>query len=368
MSALQKPVNLGDLQLKHRVVLAPLTRNRADDDHVPLDFMTDYYGQRASIPGTLLISEGSFISERAGGNNNVPGIYTDAQIEKWKEITSAVHQKGSYIFCQLWALGRAAKPDILSAGGHRVVSSGNLPMSPDAPVPHPLTEEEIDGFIQDYVTAAKNAIKAGFDGVEIHGANGYLCDQFLQEMANNRTDSWGGSVGNRSRFGVEVAKAIAAAVGSQRVGYRISPWSPFQGMGLEDPKPQFSDITRKLAELKIAYLHVVESRISGSQTIDDAKEHEVDFLVDAFNDTGVIILAGGFTAERANKAIELHSPRRIAIAFGRHFLANPDLPFRLFQGLELNPYNRATFYVPKSKVGYIDYPFSQEFLSQMNQL
>lgn len=356
--SVNKPLRLGGLNLKHRVVLAPLARYRADDDHVPLGFVKDYYEQRASVPGTLLITEGSFITKRAGGNRNVPGIWNDKQIEKWKEITDAVHKKGFYISCQLWALGRAANPEVLREDNSRLISSGNIPISPEDPAPEPLTEEEILEWIQDYGTAAKNAISAGFDGVEIHGANGYLADQFLQDTSNNRTDSWGGSVENRSRFGFEVAKAVSSAIGAERVGYRISPWSPFQGMKIEDPVPRFSDITKKLAGLKIAYLHVVEPRISGSQTI-EAKEQAVDFLIDAFHNDGVVILAGGFTAETANMTIETHAPHKIAIAFGRHFLANPDLPYRLLNNIELNPYNRDTFYVPKSKVGYIDYPFSK---------
>ncbi|KUL85796.1 hypothetical protein ZTR_07359 [Talaromyces verruculosus] len=344
--------------------MAPLTRYRADDDHVPLDFVKDYYEQRASVPGTLLITEGTFITKRAGGNRNVPGIWNDKQIEKWKEITDAVHKKGSYIFCQLWALGRAAKLDVLREENSRLISCGNIPMSPEDPAPEPLTEEEILEWIQDYTAAAKNAINAGFDGVEIHGANGYLAEQFLQDTSNNRTDSWGGSVENRSRFGFEVAKAICSAIGAGKVGYRISPWSPFQGMKMVDPVPQFSDITKKLVGLKIAYLHVVEPRISGSQTI-EAAEQEVDFLIDAFHNDSVVILAGGFTADTANKVIENHVPHKVAIAFGRYFLANPDLPYRLFNGIELNPYNRDTFYVPKSKVGYIDYPFSKASNQEM---
>lgn len=361
MNAISSPIRIGGIELKHRVVLAPLTRYRADDDHVPLPIVEEYYAQRASVPGTLLISEGTLISSRAGGFDNVPQISTSAQIAAWKRVTDAVHAKGCYIFCQLWALGRAANPESLKReGGHKVVSSGNLPMAPDAPVPTPLTEDEIFGFIGDYVQAARNAMTAGFDGVEIHGANGYLCDQFLQDNCNNRTDAWGGSVENRARFGIEVAKAVASAIGPQKMGYRISPWSPFQGMKMDNPKPQFSCLVQNLKALGLAYLHVVESRISGSETIEAVAE-QVDFIADIWGTAGALVLAGGFTAETAEATLQKYKNSRIAIAFGRNFLANPDLPFRIEKSLVLNKYDRKTFYVPMCPVGYIDYPFSPEY-------
>jgi NADPH2 dehydrogenase len=354
------PLRIGQIQLRHQVVLAPLTRNRADDDHIPLPIVEDYYAQRASVPGTLLISEGTLISPRAGGFDNVPQIYTPAQIGAWKRVTDAVHAKGCYIFCQLWALGRAADPKVLrKEGGHKVVSSGNLPMAPDAPVPVALTEDEIHGFIQDYAQAAKNAIEAGFDGVEIHGANGYLCDQFLQDKCNNRDDAWGGSIEKRARFGIEVATAVAAAVGPERTGYRVSPWSPFQGMKMDDPKPQFSYLVNHLKALQLAYLHVVES-----ESIEAVAE-QVDFLADIWGNSGALILAGGFNPESAQTAVQKHKDCRVAVAFGRDYLANPDLPFRIGKSLALNKYDRRTFYVPKDPVGYIDYPFSAEYKTEL---
>ena len=189
--------------------------------HSNLSRTTTHNG--ASIPGTLLITEGTFISARAGGFANVPGIYSRAQIKAWREVTDSVHAKGCFIFCQLWALGRAADPKILAAAGHKVISSSNIPIPEDGAVPEPLGEEGIREFIRDYADAAKNAIGAGFDGVEIHGANGYLCDQFLQDKCNDRKDRWGGSIENRSRFGLEVARAVASAIGAQRTGHRMSP-------------------------------------------------------------------------------------------------------------------------------------------------
>ncbi|KAF9886163.1 hypothetical protein FE257_011988 [Aspergillus nanangensis] len=376
MSKLSSPIQIGAFPLQHRIVLAPLTRIRASDNHTPLDMAREYYAQRASVPGTLLISEGTFITAAAGGMPNVPGIWSSAQIAQWKTITAAVHAQGSSIVCQLWALGRAANPTVLSASGnYDVISSSNRPMSESSPHPRALSEGEIAAWIADYAQAAKNAIAAGFDGVEIHGANGYLCDQFLQDGCNDRTDRWGGSVENRARFGVEVAKAVAAAVGAERTGYRISPWSPFQGMGMpdRDMKPQFEYLVRRLGGLGLAYVHVVEPRISGSMSIEGGEEEEEEgggdeasFVFEAlepYPDTAVI-LAGGFTAQSAEKTVEKYDDRRkVAIAFGRHFLANPDLPFRLAGGLRLNPYERATFYTPKSPVGYTDYPFSPEFLA-----
>ncbi|KAL4876847.1 hypothetical protein BJY04DRAFT_138850 [Aspergillus karnatakaensis] len=359
---LTSPVKVGPLELQHRVVMAPLTRNRADDNHVHLDIAREYYAQRASVPGTLLISEGTFISARAGGTNNVPGIWSQAQIEQWKKVTDAVHARGSYIFCQLWALGRAANAEVLAKNGYEVTSSGDISISETSACPRPLSEEEIGSWIEDYATAAKNAISAGFDGVEIHGANGYLCDQFLQDTCNNRTDRWGGSVENRSRFGIEVAKAVSAAVGADRTGYRISPWSTFQGMRMENLQPQFTHLVKNLSSLNLAYLHIVEPRISGSTTVEAAHEDH-DFLLNAYGKDGVVILAGGFTAESADRTIKDSQPHNIAIAFGRNFVANPDLPLRLAKGIALNAYDRATFYTPKSPVGYIDYPFSEEFRS-----
>ena len=356
---LSSPIRIGNHELKHRVIMAPMTRYRANEDHVPLDMVAEYYAQRASIPGTFIISEGTLISPQAGGFSCAPGIYNEDQIQAWRKVTDAVHAKGSFIFCQLWALGRAATPEILAKEGQKLVSSSNLPMSEDSETPQPLSEEGIQKFIGYYTTAAENAIQAGFDGVEIHGANGYLADQFLQDKCNNRQDRWGGSVENRARFGIEVAKSIAAAIGPERVGYRVSPFSPFQGMKMDDPVPQFTYLAEHLRDLKVAYLHIVESRISGAGDIEGMDQ--VDFLVEAWGDFGTIILAGGFSPESATEALRKHRKDNIAIAFGRTFLANPDLPFRIDKGLPLTKYNRDTFYVEQSPIGYTDYPFSPAF-------
>ncbi|KAK5168185.1 uncharacterized protein LTR77_006753 [Saxophila tyrrhenica] len=279
MATLSFPVSVGAMRLQHRVVLAPMTRYRADANNVPLHFVKEYCAQRAAVPGTLLITEGTFISPRAGGFKHVPGIYTAAQVKAWRDVTDAVHAAGSFVFCQLWGLGRAANPEALQDSGNRLLSASNIRMSDNAPEPEAMAEGDIFGFIQDYVAAAMNAMKAGFDGVEIHGANGYLPDQFTQSNSNSRDDAWGGDVERRARFGIEVARAVADAIGPERIEYRISPWSPFQGMGMSDPKPQFSYLAMRLSELGLVYLHVVEPRISGADTIEAADE-EVDFLVD----------------------------------------------------------------------------------------
>ena len=257
--------------------MAPLTRYRADDNHVPLPFVEEYYAQRASVPGTLLITEATFIAAEASGYRNVPGIWNAEQIAAWKKVTAAVHQKESFIYLQLWALGRAADATALEEEfGKKVVSASDIPFEGGAK-PTPLTEEQIWEFVGLYKQGALNAIEAGFDGVEIHGANGYLIDQFLQDVSNNRTDSWGGSIEKRARFGVEVAKAVVGAVGAERTGIRLSPFSKFQGMKMADPKPQFSYFLEQLKPLGLSYVHLVESRVSGNADVESTEK--VDFLV-----------------------------------------------------------------------------------------
>lgn len=201
MSKLFSPIKVGHHELPHRIAMAPMTRFRADDAHVPLPIVNEYYSQRGAVPGTLLVTEGTVISPRAGGFPNIPGIYSEAQTAAWREVVDAVHAKGSYIYLQLWAIGRVAMPDVLKQeGGNDLISSSAVPTTNESPVPRELSEEEIKGIIGDFAQATKNAMAAGFDGVEIHGANGYLIDQFIQDVSNKRTDSWGGSVENRARF------------------------------------------------------------------------------------------------------------------------------------------------------------------------
>ena len=359
------PVHIGSLPLTHRIVMAPLTRHRANDAHVHTSLATEYYSQRSSFPGTLIITEATFISPRASGLANVPGIANKDQIEAWKNVTNVVHKKGCYIFCQLWALGRAAEPEIVrkEAGEKWFASSSAVPLEAGAEEPRALEEEEIWGFVGDYAQAAKNAIEAGFDGVEIHGANGYLMDQFTQDTVNKRTDAWGGSVEKRSKFALEVTKAVVETVGSERVGIRLSPFSTFQGMKMADPIAQFGHLIEGLRELNLSYLHLVESRITGNADVEATEK--VDTLLKIWGKTSPVLLAGGFSPDSAKRAVEEeYTGQDILIVFGRHFLANPDLPFRIEKGIALNKYNRDTFYKNKSPEGYIDYPFSKEWEAQ----
>ncbi|KAJ9664043.1 hypothetical protein H2198_000546 [Neophaeococcomyces mojaviensis] len=372
-----KPLKLGNLQLNHRIVMAPLTRFRADDKHIPIDIVAEYYAQRAVVPGTCIITEATFISPRASGYKNVPGIWNDTQVMAWKNVTDAVHAKGSFIYLQLWALGRVAESKNLvdaEGGPYKVVSASEVPVKPvedGGHVPHALTHDEIKVFINDYAQAAKNAMTAGFDGVEIHGANGYLIDQFWQDVCNKRTDEYGGSIEKRARFGIEVTKAVIEAVGdSKKVGMRLSPWTNFQGMKMDDPIPQFLHIITELKKLDLAYLHLVESRISGGPAdgIYHAVTRQNDPFVELWGDQAPIILAGGFTPDKAKEVVgDVYTAENVCVAFGRYFISTPDLPFRVQQQIDLNPYDRSTFYKKCSPDGYIDYPFSKEWLAEQDQ-
>jgi NADPH2 dehydrogenase len=361
-----QPLKLGSLTLSHRIAMAPLTRFRADGNNVPiLPIMKEYYEQRASVRGTLIITEATFISPQAGGYAHVPGIWNDNQIRAWKEITQAVHAKGSFIFLQLWALGRAAQSSVLEKTGHKVVSSSPIPVGPDQPTPHALSDSEIQEYISEYVQASKNAVAAGFDGVQLHGANGYLPDQFLQDVINQRTDKWGGSIENRSRFHLEITKAIIAAIGKERVGVRLSPFTVFQpgAVRMQDPVPQFTHVIKELRALDIAFLDLIEPRVAGTGPIDGvyAALGNLDFAVKAWGKEKPVLIAGGITAEKAKQIVEeRYAGYQVTVAFGRYFISTPDLPFRVQKGIELNSYDRSTFYTQGLK-GYTDYPFSVEF-------
>ncbi|KAK8078611.1 hypothetical protein PG996_004781 [Apiospora saccharicola] len=373
-SKLFQPLKVGNNQLQHRLAMAPLTRFRADGDHVPLPMVKEYYEQRASVPGTLLVTEATFISPQAGGYPNIPGIYSPEQIRSWKQVTDAVHAKGSFIWVQLWALGRVASPDALKAENpdFKVKGASPLPEAEGKTVPEEMTTSEIQQFVRDYAQAARNACElAGFDGVEIHGANGYLIDQFTQDVSNKRTDNYGGSVENRARFALEVAKACVEApgVGPERVGIRLSPWSPFQGMKMADPVPQFTYLIENLKTLKLAYLHVVESRVGGNLDVPDAKSAEkVEFAVKAWDRTSPVFIAGGFTPDSARAVVdEEYKDHEVVVVFGRYFISTPDLPFRVQKGIELAPYDRDTFYNAGEEKGYLTYPFSNEFLQSQKK-
>ncbi|KZT25930.1 FMN-linked oxidoreductase [Neolentinus lepideus HHB14362 ss-1] len=356
-----QPVQVGDVTLKHRIVLAPLTRYRADDDHVHGKLAVEYYAQRASFPGTLLITEGTFIAAKAGGMSNVPGIWNDEQIAGWREVVTAVHARGCYIYLQLWALGRRARPEVLAQEGIQdaYVSSSDIPEPGAEKRPRPLTIPEIKEYVQLYATAASNAVhKAGFDGVEIHGAGGYLPDQFLQDVCNKRSDEYGGSVENRCRFSLEMVKAVSSAVGESKLGFRISPWGRFGGMREKDPKATFSYFLRRLRDLhpNLAYIHIMEPRIDGPVTVKKVTEGDSNEFIREIWERTPIISSGGYTRDMAYEAAEKYG---YLVAFGRYFIANPDLPKKIAEDIPWTKYDRKTFYTPKDPAGYTDYPFAK---------
>lgn len=331
------------------------------------------------------MSEATLISRAAAGRYNVPGIFTPAQIAAWKSVVDAVHDKKGRMFCQLWHLGRAGHAHVHAELGTKLVSSSAVPLraapttamaNPSKPgVPHALSEDEVWAVIADYASAAKNAVEqAGFDGVEIHAGNGYLPDQFLQDTCNTRTDSWGGSVEKRARFVVEVIKAIVTALGGRadKVAVRLSPFSEYLDMKMAEPLPQFEYLVKELRRLgeeewkrPLAYLHFIEARVHGNDEKEDegGEQETVAPLVKLWGNASPVLLAGGFDGESARQAAdETFKEFDVGIVFGRHFIANPDLVFRLKQGIELCKYDRSVFYTPKKKEGYIDYPFSDQFM------
>jgi NADPH2 dehydrogenase len=328
----------------------------------------EYYAQRASVPGTLVIAEATYISEKAIGEAHTSGLWLDKHIAAWKDITDAVHASGSFIYCQLSATGRAAQQDVVKAQELDYVSSSATPMQEGGPVPRALSEPEILEYIADYVQAARNAVAAGFNGVEIHGANGYLIDQFTQDTCNRRTDHWGGSVENRARFAVEVVRAVSDAIGGDRTATRLSPYSTFQGMRMKDPRGQFSYLAEQLKQFGLAYPHIVQPRISGA---DDMKNglHIADeaFLPQVWANSSPLFIAGGFTAESAASIVseDLYRDKDVVVVFDRHFIANPDLPFRIANNVAFTKYDRSTFYTPMQSKGYTDYAFSPQYLSKI---
>ncbi|KAJ7749804.1 hypothetical protein DFH07DRAFT_828423 [Mycena maculata] len=358
-----EPIKVGTVTLQHRVVLAPLTRYKATTEHVPyLPLVSDYYGQRASKAGSLLITEATFIAARAGGYPHVPGIWSPEQVKAWKVVADAVHAKDSFIFMQLWALGRAADPTQLKSEdpSFPYVSASDVQLTGKKEPPRPLTVPEIKEYVGLYAQAAKNAIEAGLDGVEIHSANGYLLDQFLQDLSNKRTDEYGGSVENRARFTLEVVDAVVAAIGAERTAIRFSPWSLFQDMAMADPIPTFSYVISQLAARhpNLAYIHLVEPRINGNTTRPEGEvgTHESNEALRAIWAPRPWIRAGGFTREGALEAAQSGD----LVAFGRLYISNPDLPTRLEKDIPLAVYNRETFYLvgENSPRGYTDQPFA----------
>ncbi|KAG2034788.1 FMN-linked oxidoreductase [Suillus americanus] len=364
-SALFSPIRVGNIDLQHRVVHAPLTRLRGYANHVPTPQAAAYYSQRGSTPGTLLVSEATIISQNAGGSDHIPGIYTDAHVEEWKKVAEAVHERGSFIFLQVWALGRAAQPAVLAKENNSpYVSASPIPLAGKKGVPRALTTDEIKEYVATYAAAAKNAIRAGFDGVEIHGANGYLIDQFIQDVTNQRTDEYGGSIENRARFALEVTDAIVEAVGAERTGFRLSPWGVFNGMGMADPKPQFSYLVEQLRKHKLAYIHVVEP-MPAEITVDKNSDFIRDIRQGVEGST--FISTNGHTR---NSAIETVDNKGGLVGFGRLFMPNPDLPFRLLKNIALERGDQATWYMRGNltPAGYSDWPFAPENDQQISTL
>jgi N-ethylmaleimide reductase len=363
--ALFSPLKLGRHSLAHRVVMAPLTRMRADQlSYAPRPLSVEYYRQRAT-PGGLIIAEASPVSPTARGNPATPGIYTDEQIEGWRAITEAVHAEGGVIFLQLWHVGRVSHSSFQP--------SGALPVAPSAvaidgalktmtatgtlapyETPRALSTAEIAGIVADFGNAARNALQAGFDGVEIHGANGYLLEQFLQSRTNQRGDRYGGSIANRARLLLEITAAAAEICGSDRVGVRLSPYGIANDSFEADPMPLYSHVIDALSRHGLAYLHLIEPRSSGAGRA-EVNHQNVPSAMKLFRPAwgGVLIAAGGFDAASAAAAVE--SGDADAIAFGRYFISNPDLPLRLKHEVPFTPYNRATFYGGDA-AGYTDYP------------
>ncbi|GLH80197.1 alkene reductase [Bradyrhizobium sp. SSBR45G] len=349
-----EPYVLGSLTLSNRIVMAPLTRNRAGVGFVPGDLAAQYYAQRASAG--LIISEATQVSEQGQGYQDTPGIYTQAQIDGWRRVTGAVHDKGGRIFLQLWHVGRVSHVDLQPGGQPPVAPSAIRAQTKtfvnntfvDVSEPRALELGEIPGIIADFRRGAANAIAAGFDGVEVHGANGYLLDQFAKDGVNTRTDAYGGSIENRARLMLEVTAAVVDEVGASRTGVRISPVSPANGVSATDPQAQFDYIVTKLDELGIAYLHVVEGATGGAR---DVAPFDFKALRDKFKNT--YIANNGYNVDLATT--RLREGLADLFAFGRPFIANPDLVQRLKIGAPLANLNPATLYGGGS-AGYTDYP------------
>lgn len=352
------PIALGDLELRNRVVLAPLTRRRASSTGIPSPSAPLYYAQRADAG--LIVSEGTCISAEGIGDRRLPGLWAEEQVAGWRPVTQAVHERGGLIVAQLWHTGRASHPR-LQPGGVDPVAPSAIPIEKDreldgemipSALPRALETAEIARVVADYATAARKAIEAGFDGVELHGANGYLIDEFLQDGSNQRTDEYGGSIERRTRFLREVLEAVTTAVGAGRTGIRISPSSMFQSMHDSAPYELWPRVLEVIAEFELAFLHLVEPGISGSES---HRSHAdgIDSAWVRARYPGRLIAAGRYTADTADQAVDAGTLD--AVAFGRLFTSNPDLTIRLRERSKLTPPDRATFYTADD-LGYVDWP------------
>lgn len=371
-SNLFKPLKVGDITLSSRIALAPLTRGRNDDEFVPSDLTSVYYDQRSKRPGTLIITEAILVSLISSGQYQPPGIFTPKQFEKWSQIIESVHKNKSFIFLQLWALGGMADAGKLKAKGLKFlgpsddvyISDEHKQQAKEAENPaHGLTIPEIKDYINDFAIAAKKSIELGADGIELHGANGYLPFQFLYTSLNKRTDQYGGSVENRARFVLELIDAVGEAIGYSKVGYRFSPYWSYESWVTGDKTDFFEPSTiavysyilseleeRRRQGKELAFVHVVEPRIT-----DNFENNEWVFRIYK----GVVIRASGYGENPEKARTDADSYDKTVIAYGRHFISNPDLINRLENDWPLNKYDRDTFYFGGSK-GFTDYPeFSQ---------
>ncbi|CAL9733956.1 NADPH dehydrogenase 2 [Monosporozyma servazzii] len=375
-----KPIQIGKMQLQHRAVYPPLTRMRAHyPGNVPnKDWAAEYYEQRAQYPGTLVITEGTFISAAAGGYDNAPGIWSEEQIAEWTKIIKKVHENKSYMYVQLWNVGRQAFPDTLARDGLKLVSASDdiyvdeeqREKALKAKNPQrALTKDEIKQHVADYVQAAKNAIGAGADGIEVMAANGFLLNQFIDPISNHRTDSYGGSIENRSRLILEVIDAIVEAIGNERVAIRFSPWNTYGSQSGSDEPLILAQYAHVIGELekrakegkRLSYIHLVEPRVSNPFLAEGVGADITvtnDFAYSIWK--GPIIRAGNL-AYYPDIVKDMVKDDRTLIAYGRLWIANPDLVQRLKDGLPLNKYDRPTFYAMSDK-GYTDYPTYEQAL------
>ncbi len=346
---------MGQLTLANRIVMAPLTRNRAGAGNVPTALTAEYYAQRAGAG--LIVAEASQVCPEGQGYQDTPGIHSDAQVAAWKQVTDAVHARGGKIFLQLWHVGRISHvslqpngqapvaPSAIRANSKTFVNGGFT----DVSEPRALRLDELPGIVAAYRKGAANAIRAGFDGVEIHGANGYLLDQFLRDGSNKRTDEYGGSIENRARLMLEVAAAIVAEIGAERTGIRLSPVTPANDASDSNPQPVFNHVVEQLDKLNLVYIHVIEGATGGDRNFGAGFDYEA--LRKRFRNTWIV--NNGYTLETAQQV--LAEKRADLVAFGRPFISNPDLVERLRRNAPLSPLDRATLYGGGAK-GYTDYP------------
>lgn len=369
MTSLFDPVRAGALELPNRIAMAPLTRNRAPHA-VPTDLMATYYSQRASAG--LLISEGTAISHQGQGYADVPGLYSEEQLQAWKKVTAAVHDQGGRIVTQLWHVGRIShtllQPDNLAPVGPSAITARSKTYVIDevsgqghfVPVsaPRALRQEELPGIVHGFAAAARAAVEdAGFDGVELHGANGYLLDQFLKTGANERTDDYGGSIENRCRLVLECVRAVADAVGGGKVGIRLSPVTPANDIVDADPQPLFEYLVRQMASLGLAYIHIIEGSTGGPRELED-RPFDYAALKNAYRRAGgqgAWMVNNGYDRTMAMQAVE--SGYADVVAFGKAFISNPDLVRRLRNDLPLNAWDSKLFYGGGAR-GYTDYPMA----------